>query len=333
MSRNPRLTPGGSAPSTSSRRTEHSVTGGRECRRIPEGFHVSFGSTPYAYHDGYYEGIEHEFRGFGAATEEATGDANHPTSFTRTFFHQGRRASEIASDRLAYNPDEPLKAEPHRTESWDTLGRSLSTSHRTLTVRQLHPGLDGRMVRTAFESQSDQLLYDVSPFTYLGTALSLPHVVRPTGTENRSVLILGNRYGHTRTTADNVDNLGQPVQTTAWGRLHAEWPGDSPDDETVASHATYVNVSGSATGWLWRPSLTWIDGHGNPTDLGSTTHSYNSRGDETSTVIDVNQTTTYSFAPTLGSPSPEDISATKTVDNWGNATVSCVGGDAASGTG
>ncbi|MFW5920829.1 MAG: SpvB/TcaC N-terminal domain-containing protein, partial [Polyangiales bacterium] len=47
--------------------------------------------TRFAYHDGYYEGIEQEFRGFGAADAENVGDTNHPTSFTRTFFLQGRR--------------------------------------------------------------------------------------------------------------------------------------------------------------------------------------------------------------------------------------------------
>jgi hypothetical protein len=45
--------------------------------------------TEYAYHDAYYEGIEQEFRGFGAADAIAVGDPMfHPTSHTRTYFPQ-----------------------------------------------------------------------------------------------------------------------------------------------------------------------------------------------------------------------------------------------------
>ncbi len=44
--RRPRLTSGGSAPPTSSRRSQHSVTDAGADRRIPEEFHANVGSTP-----------------------------------------------------------------------------------------------------------------------------------------------------------------------------------------------------------------------------------------------------------------------------------------------
>src|SRR6266567_3553156 len=46
--RRPRLTSGGSAPPTSSRRSQHSVTDAGADRRIPEEFHANVGSTPKA---------------------------------------------------------------------------------------------------------------------------------------------------------------------------------------------------------------------------------------------------------------------------------------------
>src|SRR5262249_61186554 len=92
----------------------------------------------YGYHDGYYEGIEHEFRGFGAADVRAIGDSSHPTSTARTLFHQARRPSEIAADRLIENPDEALKGAIYLTEAYDENGAYLSTVHHTFTVRPLH---------------------------------------------------------------------------------------------------------------------------------------------------------------------------------------------------
>ena len=66
-----------------------SVTTTEQLDRV--GGEESVSVTQVAYHDGYYEGIEQEFRGFGAADAVAVGDAAHPTASTRTWFHQGRR--------------------------------------------------------------------------------------------------------------------------------------------------------------------------------------------------------------------------------------------------
>ena len=90
--------------------------------------------TTYAYHDGYYEGIEQEFRGFGAADAITLGEAGQETSIARSHFHQGRRPSEIASDRIADNPDEALKGREYLSEVFDEAGTHLSTGHAAFTV-------------------------------------------------------------------------------------------------------------------------------------------------------------------------------------------------------
>src|SRR5690606_13897338 len=119
--------------------------------RTTDGFDVFGGDAQvtesrFAYHDAYYEGIEQEFRGFGAADAIAVGDWNNPTAYSRTHFLQGRRPSEIASDRLEDNPNEALKGREVMSEVFDEAGTFLSTSWAAITNRHLHTGLDGRMI-------------------------------------------------------------------------------------------------------------------------------------------------------------------------------------------
>src|SRR6185369_7244369 len=98
--------------------------------------------TRFGYHEGYYEGIEQEFRGFGAADSLTVGDETSPSVLTRTWFNQGRRPQEIADDRLAFSEDEALKGREYLTEVLDERGVYLSTAHATLTSRTLAYGLD-----------------------------------------------------------------------------------------------------------------------------------------------------------------------------------------------
>ncbi|MEK7424527.1 MAG: toxin TcdB middle/N-terminal domain-containing protein, partial [Actinomycetota bacterium] len=47
--------------------------------------------TEYAYRDALYDGVEAEFRGFADVTVRTVGDANSPTSLSRTVFWRGER--------------------------------------------------------------------------------------------------------------------------------------------------------------------------------------------------------------------------------------------------
>ncbi|MCZ7685883.1 MAG: hypothetical protein M5U28_46855 [Sandaracinaceae bacterium] len=197
--------------------------------------------SQFAYHDGYYEGVEQEFRGFGAADAVTVGDWNNPTVYSRTHFLQGRRPSEIADDRLADNPDEALKGREVMTEVFDEEGRFLSTSYATITNRRLATGLDGRTIHYAFVSETNELRYDHSPYEADGTPFTADAVVREvvdpasgelgdadpgtSGTQlalteqTRTIAIRGQRAARIRTTFDAVDNLGHVLQQTAHGRV------------------------------------------------------------------------------------------------------------------
>ena len=54
------------------------------------GFEANESETVYIYHDGYYDGKEREFRGFGRVTAISAGDEFHPGQVTHTWMHVGR---------------------------------------------------------------------------------------------------------------------------------------------------------------------------------------------------------------------------------------------------
>lgn len=188
--------------------------------------------SEFAYHDAYYEGIEQEFRGFGAADAVSRGDWNNPTVWSRTRFNQGRRPSGIADDRLAENPNEALKGREFMTEVFDEDGDYLSTSFATLTDRYLLTGLDGREIHYAFVSETNELRYDTTPFAPDGsTTLELSAVVRESvaagvvgspSVESTYDLVVRSNAAHTariRSTFEQVDNVGGVHRSVAHGAV------------------------------------------------------------------------------------------------------------------
>jgi RHS repeat-associated protein len=312
--------------------------------------------TQFAYHDGYYEGIEQEFRGFGAADSATIGDASSPSVYTRTWFHQGRRPQDIADDRLAWSPDEALKGREYLTEVFDARGVYLSTAHATLTSRTLLAGLDGRPIQYAFVSQADEVRYDTTHYQPLGTALTLPDVVRetaarvPTLDRSRAIRIRGAGAVMIRTTYDDVDNLGQVRTQTALGRVPGV-PGSilPANDPPITSHTQPVLVN--AGSWIWRTQSSAVLGDlvsdGSTGALRTTRNDYDpSTGDLLSSTQEVVAPRIYLFggdltgeggAETLTQPAvgdtSDDLVASSTFDTWGQAEVSCVGANLhASGT-
>ncbi|MFN9811306.1 MAG: toxin TcdB middle/N-terminal domain-containing protein, partial [Deltaproteobacteria bacterium] len=237
------------------------------------------GATPqssesrFAYHDGYYEGIEQEFRGFGAADAVVVGDDESQDVLTRTWFHQGRRPANIADDRLTFSPDEALKGREYLTEVFNRAGVFLTTSHATLSTRLLATGLDARPIQYAFVSEMNEIRYDTSPFTPSTEGLSLPSVRREvvsasTGTPGpaspaadpaRTIGLRGALRARVRTTYDAVDNLGHVLQQTVYGHVaDSGWVG--PTDEPVVSVSVPVAVSPGAGRWLWRTRRQYAHG-------------------------------------------------------------------------
>ncbi len=70
------------------------------------GFEANESQTVYIYHDGYYDGKEREFRGFGRVTAIAAGDEFHPGQVTHTWMHVGRNL-QTGED------EEVLKGKPY----------------------------------------------------------------------------------------------------------------------------------------------------------------------------------------------------------------------------
>lgn len=302
--------------------------------------------TRFAYHDGYYEGIEQEFRGFGAADSITVGDDDGPSVLTRTWFHQGRRPANIADDRLEWNPDEALKGREYLTEVFDEGGVFLSTSHASLTTRLLYNGLDGRPVQYAFVHESNEIRYDTTPFEANGDTIELSSVRReavgPTGTvtlvdgtATREVVVRGLRPARIRATWDSVDNLGHVLQQTAHGRAEIDG-GISGTDDAIVSHTAPLLLAGS--GWLWRTETSYVTGTGDfDTGLqyGHTTNEYNPLGDlvVSTTAVDLDGAD-YDFsgdgegAETF-EQIEEPIVASTVVDPWGQPLASCAGDEIA----
>ncbi|MDH5492706.1 MAG: hypothetical protein OEY14_12205, partial [Myxococcales bacterium] len=322
--------------------------------------------TAYAYHDGYYEGIEQEFRGFAVADAVAYGDGEgrnglHPTQWSRTHFHQGRRPNEIATARLADNPYESLKGRQWLSETFDSFGEYVSTSHASVTARHLATGLDGRPIWYAFVSQSDELRYDYANYAPGSESLTLPivtfeevpasgGVAAPTGvSESHSVAVRAAGWAWIRGTTDEVDNLGHVRQQTAHGRLkdqHDAAVPATPYAEAIVQHGRpgLYNDSGQ---WIWRTLEGWVGGDGWPASNTSLQHSVATYDPSTGDLLGSTQVVelpldeaeapiAFEFAGdgagaegfTHGS---QTLLASTAYDEWGNALASCAGADLAAG--
>jgi RHS repeat-associated protein len=94
--------------------------------------------TRYRYHDGFYDGVEQEFRGFGRVEVIEVGDASALTLVTTSHFDTGRthKAMKGRLRRLVTAEDSGAVFTDETTD-WDT------------PPRLLHRGTDGREVRYA----------------------------------------------------------------------------------------------------------------------------------------------------------------------------------------
>jgi len=302
----------------------------------------------YVYHDGYYEGIEQEFRGFGAAEVHNVGDATVAGQWTRSYFHQGRRPNAIATRRLAQNPEEALRGSAFLTEEYDEGGRFVATTNNSFTLRELAVGLDGRSIAFVFSGQSDRFLYDTTTYQPQTTTVALPafrHEVASasgvgSGTEieeTRDVRVRADRYVWTRSTTEEVDNLGRPRTTRAFGRLHDEDDGAAPIPvayhETIAQRSESAFVVGAADGWLLRPTASFtFDPDAPDLHLGEAQFAHNATGDLTTTTQVVPDATSLDFSPSYayGGASQTMISSIR-YDALGGAVERCAGADISGG--
>jgi RHS repeat-associated protein len=243
--------------------------------------------TTYSYRDPVYDGRQREFRGFRTARATRVGDANSPTSSTESTFLLGECKDEeppaggvpspcTFEGRWRDNPREALKGLPVTSDTFDEKGTYLSTAHHTYRLRDLYKGLDGRVVRHAFEVATDNFLYDTSsndhavthvplrdveverdPPEAIPTTASAAFRVLPPDTESSVDLHGSAGRVHTQSLAV-VDVFGNATQSIAMGQ-----PGI---DETITSYAIPNRPGGEPTGWLYRTYETYVMGAAHPYD-------------------------------------------------------------------
>ena len=93
-------------------------------------------TTRFTYHDGYYDPVEKQFRGFGRVEQTELGDARAPTLATKFTFDTGAAV-------------EVLKGKILRQTSTTEGGAVFSDASTVWQVRQLYAGSDGRAVAFA----------------------------------------------------------------------------------------------------------------------------------------------------------------------------------------
>lgn len=308
----------------------------------------------FAYHNGYYEGIEQEFRGFGAAEARQIGDESHPTSTTISWFHQGRRPTPIATDRLAENPREALKGREYLTEVFDEAGVHLSTVHASLTVRRLMVGLDGRHVSYAYVHQTDELRYATAGYLPDRGVITVPairyeHVnggALPTGAigeETAPLLVRGQRFAWIRSTTELVDNVGNVLQSTAHGRVKREEdvgvyaPGALAIPEDATTYLTPSAINGDGQ-WVWRTAESYVMGGGwfSTVKWNHTTNTFDERGNLRASGTAANLVVPpYDFSGSSQTltQTNQDLLSSTTYDEWGSPVATCGGANLAAGDG
>ena len=302
----------------------------------PEGDYT----TLYEYQDPYYDGRQREFRGFRTARAIRVGDTNSPTATTSTTFALGECKDETPKDnidecalseRWRDNPREGLKGLPITSESYDTKNVFLSTSHHTYRLRQLYQGLDGRAVRHALESASDNYAYDTGPYQPGLQTVTLPGVELEAtlGTVTSDTLdSVPVRSGHrAHLTGDTqVDAFGNATSSTSHGCVD----GCAQVDESITSTTIPARRGDDPSGWMWRTTESYTTGSAHPDKRHRQFIEYDLFGNPTKTTAELTGTLplrrfhesnkTVAPAPTAASVDATITLSQNQYDGFGNLT-------------
>ena len=236
--------------------------------------------TEYSYRDPVFEARQREFRGFSYAEARRLGDANSPTDVTATTFLLGECVDETADgtddcaveQRWQDNPREALKGLPIITEKRDDGATYHSGEHKTYRLRTLYTGLDGRLVRHAFEQASQTVLYDVANFSLGETQVSVTTVeVEPSPLEDgtgppdptltQTSTFIQRMSGGVATVGSSsvVDVYGNKRLAINEGCTSGCANGSA--DEIITKTTEPALVGGDPTGWLWRTASSKVSGN------------------------------------------------------------------------
>jgi RHS repeat-associated protein len=292
---------------------------------LPAGTYTS----QYSYRDPVYDGRQREFRGFRTATSRAVGDTNSPTSNTTTKYLLGDCENDenqttdpcTAAGAWQDNPREALKGLPAVSDTYDDSGNYVSTIHRTYRLRKLYTGLDGREVRVAFQSSSDQYLYDDGPFTAAASTPTAPDVELETtlGTVTQEKPPATQQKYPTLTVraSNGTAHLVASAVVDAFGNeTDAVDSGNSGSDETITRHTTPGRPTCSAgpepSGWLWRTVESYVTGSACTARRDDTLTQYDCAGN----AIQVNAVLVGTLPldrPSTGAPAPPLASTDSTI--------------------
>jgi RHS repeat-associated protein len=306
----------------------------------PSGVYV----TQYSYANPVYDGRQREFRGFQSAWTTKVGDSNSPTSITSSSFLLGQCVDDevpppgvtsrcLPATRWTDNTREALKGLPLVSETYDANGIYVSSTHHSYTLRRLYTGLDGREVRVAFESATDQYSYENAPFargtataSFADVSVDLEGGVAAPGYVTPTTLLTVRGVGdaHVQSSAV-VDLFGNGTQSASLGCVDC-----TPADTAIVSHSVPAVVPNDPGGWLWRTIESWVD---SPTGKRKDTFfQYNLGGSLTSTSAVLSGTlplvrshatgAAIAPAPTAASTDGTITVATQAYDEFGNPTLS-----------
>lgn len=95
--------------------------------------------TRFRYHQGYYDAVEKEFRGFASAEQIETGDSTAPTLVSRSYFDTGRQFESMKGKLLRLTTEqEDGKAFWDEVTTWTTPPRALYSGTNGQTVKFIH---------------------------------------------------------------------------------------------------------------------------------------------------------------------------------------------------
>ncbi len=131
--------------------------------------------TDYVYRDGYYDGVEKEFRGFAVVEQIQYGDTAAPTLKTRNVFDVGK----TEESRKGLVLEQTTLTE---TGTADPIsGAFLQTRHH-IETRTLAQGSDGQAVKFSFATQDDTFVYELgASYKQLRTVHELDNYGNETG--------------------------------------------------------------------------------------------------------------------------------------------------------
>ncbi len=104
--------------------------------------------TEYHYHDGYYDPVQKQFRGFARVEQVEVGDATAPTLISRSFFDTGSTYESMKGKLLRQmTEEEDGRVYWDETTTWTVPPLVLKTGTNGHTVRFVHPLVRSRSVQ------------------------------------------------------------------------------------------------------------------------------------------------------------------------------------------